>query len=92
MASLGPFVGPKTYALFSIGSIVVLKSFFAMAMGGFGSNIGAMIGGFALGLTEAFTNRHFGAEFVNPVLFVLLMTLLFIWPHGIFGQRVGRVV
>jgi branched-chain amino acid transport system permease protein len=92
LASLGPFVGPKTYALFSIGSIVVLKSFFAMAIGGFGSNIGAMVGGFGLGLTEAFTNRYLGSEYVNPVLFVLLMVLLFVWPHGIFGQRVGRVV
>lgn len=92
MASLGPFVGPKTFALYTIGSVVVLKSFFAMAMGGFGSNIGAMIGGFGLGLVEAFTNRHLGTEFVNPVLFVTLMTLLFIWPHGMFGQRTGRVV
>src|SRR5690606_23042404 len=45
MASLGPLVGPKTYAIYSIGAFVVLKSFFAMAMGGFGSNVGAMIGG-----------------------------------------------
>lgn len=92
MASLGPLVGPKTYALYSIGSVVVLKSFFAMAIGGFGSNIGAMIGGFGLGLTEAFTNRHLGSNFVNPVLFCLLMTLLLLWPQGIFGQRAGRVV
>lgn len=92
MASLGPFVGPKTYAIYSIGAFVVLKSFFAMAMGGFGSNVGAMIGGFGLGITEAFTNRHLGSDYVNPVLFVLLMTLLFVWPHGIFGQRTGRVV
>lgn len=92
MASLGPVVGPKTYALYTIGSIVVLKSFFAMAIGGFGSNVGAMIGGFGVGLTEAFTNRYLGTEYVNPLLFVLLMTMLLLWPQGIFGQRSGRVV
>jgi len=92
MAALGPIVGPKTYAVFSIGSVVVIKAFFAMSIGGFGSTIGALIGGFSVGIIEAMTNRHLGTNYVNIVLFVLFMTLLLVHPTGLFGEKRVRVV
>lgn len=92
MGALGPVVGPKTYAIFSIGSVIVLKAFFAMSIGGFGSNIGALIGGMGVGMVETFTNRYLGSNYVDVIIFALFLTLLMVRPTGLFGERAERVV
>lgn len=92
LGALGPMVAPKTFAVFSLGTLLVLKAFVALAIGGFGSFIGAMIGGFSIGLVEAGVDRYWGTQFVNLSVFALLIGVLMLRPQGLFGQQRERVV
>ncbi|WP_345417274.1 branched-chain amino acid ABC transporter permease [Pseudonocardia xishanensis] len=88
--AVGPLVASKTLAVFSLGTAVALKSFVALALGGFGSQAGALFGGFAIGLVEAATVRWLGTEFGLLAVFVLLLGVLLVRPNGMFGNAAGR--
>lgn len=55
---VGVFVAQKTYAVFDIGTVFALKGFAAMAVGGVGSQYGALAGGLAIGVVEALGARY----------------------------------
>lgn len=90
--ALGPIIAPATYATATIGDVLNLKAFVALAIGGFGSPKGALIGGMAAGLVEALTGRYLSASFENLAVLALLLTVLMIRPMGLFGERVERAV
>ena len=92
LGALGPIAGPKTFALFTLGTVLVLKAFVAMAIGGFGSFLGALVAGLLIGVVEAVVARYLGNSFINIVLFALLVGVLLFRPQGMFGQRRERVV
>jgi branched-chain amino acid transport system permease protein len=89
---LGVLSVTKTYALFSLGDFYVVKAFAALAMFGFGSQKGALAGGFLVGLIEALTSRYIGTEYSNIAVFVVLLVVLMARPRGLFGVAEGRVV
>ncbi len=90
--ALGLFIGPKTFASFGLANSLALIGFVALALGGFGSIIGATIGAFAIGLLQAFTARYIGGNYENLAVFVLLLVVLLTLPTGLFGSRRERVV
>jgi len=90
--ALGPFVGPATFAQTGLGDGLALKGFVALALGGFGSYRGALIGGLTAGLLEAFVARYLNSNFQNLAVLILLLTVLVIRPHGLFGRARARVV
>jgi branched-chain amino acid transport system permease protein len=92
LGALGPAVAPKTFAVYTLGTVLVLKAFVAMSVGGFGSFTGTLIGGFAIGVVEAEVERYWGASYVNLSIFVLLIGVLMFRPQGLFGQQRERVV
>lgn len=92
LAAAGPLVGAKTFALYNLGDLLAVKAFVALAIGGFGSYLGAVLGGFGVGLLEAFAARYIGSEWQNITVFVLLLVVLLLIPHGVFGRRTGRTV
>lgn len=89
---LGLFIGPKTFAVATLGASLALKGFVALAIGGFGSLPGAVIGGLTVGLAEQLAARYLGSEFSNLTVFVILMLVLMIRPAGLFGRVKERVV
>ncbi|TVT61327.1 branched-chain amino acid ABC transporter permease [Amycolatopsis rhizosphaerae] len=89
---LGLFVGPKTYAVATLGAALALKGFVALAIGGFGSLPGTLVGGLAVGLIESVTARYLGAEFSNIMVFAVLLIILLARPAGLFGRVRERVV
>ena len=89
---VGPFVAAKTAATPNLGDILAIKGFVALAIGGFGSHKGALIGGLVAGLAEAFTARFLGSTYQNLAVFVLLLVVLLTRPNGLFGEREQRVV
>jgi branched-chain amino acid transport system permease protein len=89
---LGPFLGPKTFASFSLGQSLAIVAFVALAIGGFGSIAGATFGAFAIGLVQAYTNRYIGGNYENLMVFAILLVVLLILPNGLFGRRGERVV
>ncbi|MGQ0662894.1 MAG: branched-chain amino acid ABC transporter permease [Pseudomonadota bacterium] len=71
---------------------VILKAFVAAILGGFHSLVGAVIGGMLLGVLEVFGGAYFGGLFKETVAFVLLLLILLVRPHGLFGQAEARRV
>lgn len=92
LAALGPLVAAKTYATYALGDVLAVKSFVALAIGGFGSYTGALIGGFGVGLLELFGARYLGSEWQNIGVFVLLLVVLLVLPQGITGTSKQRTV
>lgn len=83
---------PITYAQPLLGSAFAIKAFVAMAIGGFGSNRGALIGGLVVGLVETYGGHWLGLQYGDPLVFVVLLGLLLFHPRGLFGGPQERVV
>jgi branched-chain amino acid transport system permease protein len=92
VAAAGPLVAQKTYATYNLGDSLAVKAFVALAIGGFGSQLGAVIGGFGVGFLETFAARYIGSEWRNIAVFVVLLIIMMVRPQGIFGRRVERAV
>ena len=56
-------------------------------MGGLGSIKGAIIGGLLYGITEQMATLFLGGTWGSAVAFALLIVVLIIRPHGIFGIK-----
>lgn len=89
---LGLFVGPKTYAVATLGASLALKGFVVLAIGGFGSLTGTLAGGLIVGLTEALASRYIGADFANLSVFLILVVILMARPSGLFSRQKERTV
>ncbi len=84
--------GQLTFAYFAVGLTLTLNGFIALAIGGLGSNVGALIGGAALGLLNAFASYLFGGEYQQTIAVGLLMLVLLLRPEGLLGARNVRPV
>jgi branched-chain amino acid transport system permease protein len=93
MGGLAGFAaGQLTFAYFALGLTLSLNGFIALAVGGLGSNTGALVGGAALGLLSAVATYFIGGEYQNTVAVGLLMVVLLLKPEGLFGARNVRPV
>lgn len=63
-----------------------MTAFVAATLGGLGSLVGAVVGGFALGLLEAFGIHFFGDTARQIVIFVVLVVVLIVRPGGLLGK------
>lgn len=84
--------GQLTFAFFALGLMLTLNGFIALAVGGLGSNVGALIGGAALGLLNAFASDLFGGQYQQTIAVGLLMLILLVKPEGLLGARNVRPV
>ena len=84
--------GQLTFAFFALGLTLTLNGFIALAVGGLGSNAGALVGGAALWLLNAWSSNTIGGEYQNTVSVGLLMLVLLLKPEGLFGARNVRPV
>ncbi|WP_029144884.1 branched-chain amino acid ABC transporter permease [Microbacterium luticocti] len=89
---LGVFVGPKTYAVATLGASLAIKGFVVLAIGGFGSMWGTIAGGLIVGLVEALASRYIGSDYANLSVFVILIAILMIKPTGLLTRRTERTV
>jgi branched-chain amino acid transport system permease protein len=81
--------------IFSLmGFTAGLKGFTAAVVGGIGSIPGAMLGGFLIGLTEAFATGYLpgGSTYANLYVFALLIAMFLIRPSGLLGSPVIQKV
>jgi branched-chain amino acid transport system permease protein len=91
-AVAGFAAGQLTYAFFAVGTLLTLNGFVALAVGGLGSNMGALVGGWALGIISMVASHYFGGEYQQTIAIGLLMLALLVRPQGIFGTRQVRAV
>ncbi|WP_137917662.1 branched-chain amino acid ABC transporter permease [Hydrogenophaga sp. 2FB] len=84
--------GQLTFAFFALGHLLTLNGFIALAVGGLGSNAGALLGGAILGLLNAFASYWFGGEYQQTIAVGILLLVLLVKPEGMFGSRNVRPV
>jgi branched-chain amino acid transport system permease protein len=90
-ASAGVLFAPLAGVEAEMGQIII-KGFVAAILGGFYSLPGAVVGGVVIGLAETFGGAFFGGVFKDLSAFVLLVLILLVRPHGIFGRAEARRV
>ena len=75
-----------------MGTMLGLKGFVVSVIGGFGNIPGAIIGGILLGLLEMIGARYLSSDFRDAYAFIALIAVLFIYPRGIFGEKISERV
>ena len=91
-AVAGALVAPIGAAFYEYGLTFGLKGFAAAVLGGFGSPIGAVIGGVLIGLMESLTAGYLSSAFKDAVALGVLLVLLLVWPSGLLGRVEARRV
>jgi|TARA_B100000586_G_scaffold267843_1_gene243250 branched-chain amino acid transport system permease protein len=69
-----------------VGIIFALLAYVTVAMGGFGSLIGALIAGVAIGVIEAVGAMVFAPAFKYGIIFLCYLIVVMIRPKGLFGR------
>jgi len=65
--------------------LIGIKGFTAAVLGGFTSLPGAVAGGFLLGVIETATGTYTSSAMKDATTFVLLVLVIILRPHGLFG-------
>jgi branched-chain amino acid transport system permease protein len=89
---LGLLVAPYTFAFATLGSSLALYGFVVLAIGGFGSMGGTLVGGLVVGLVETLVTRYLGSQYADLFVFAALVVILFVRPAGLFVRARERVV
>jgi len=87
-AVAGVLLAPVSLIDVNLG-FIGLKAFAAAVLGGFGSILGALIGGLTIGLIEMFAGTYLPQGFKDVAAYVVLLIVLAVRPQGMFGT-VGR--
>jgi branched-chain amino acid transport system permease protein len=85
-------LGPILNADVTVGLTYGLKAFVALAIGGFGSIRGALVGAWVLGVTEQLFDLYGSPNYEILAGLGLLLIVLTIRPSGLFGARAVREV
>ncbi len=91
-AIAGFIIAPITFSDPNIGLNFTLKGFLALAIGGFGSIRGAVVGGLALGVGEQLFDAYVSSNYEILVGLILILVVLTIRPEGLFRSTVARTV
>ena len=70
---------------FHSGTLFGFKALVAAILGGIGHMRGAWLGGFIIGLSEAFWSGYFGGAYRDVAVFGLLAAVLVLRPGGLMG-------
>lgn len=84
-AIAGILVTPITLTSYDVGTLLALKGFAAVVLGGLGSAVGAVAGGLILGLCEAFAAGYISSTYKDAVAFLVMIGVLLVLPNGLFG-------
>ncbi len=85
-ALAGAVMSPITYTQYDNGTGLAIKGFTVAILGGLGNSFGAVAAGLLLGIIEAFSITVLPLAFQDAVAIAILLVILFIRPHGLFGS------
>jgi branched-chain amino acid transport system permease protein len=89
----GVITVPVTTAVYTAGTSLSLYGFVAIAIGGFGSQLGALIGGVVLGIAQVELSVALGNPgYQDTIALLLLLAVLLARPRGLFGRASLRVI
>ncbi|MBH9578262.1 branched-chain amino acid ABC transporter permease [Inhella proteolytica] len=84
-------LAPITFVHANMG-LIGLKAFPAAVVGGFGSLPGAIVGGIVIGVVEALAGFYLPEGVKDISAYVLVLLVLMLMPHGLFGERLAKKV
>jgi branched-chain amino acid transport system permease protein len=82
----GFLVTPISGASSQAGVHLILPAFVALALGGFGSFRGAVVGGLVVGLIDGIAALYLEPPTVTAMIFAIVVVVLLIRPIGLFGR------
>jgi branched-chain amino acid transport system permease protein len=89
-AAVGGFAGamitPAQFTSADVGLAYGVFGFVAAVLGGFGTMIGALVGGLLLGLVNVLVGRYISSNYQAVIAFAMLLALLAVRPQGITGK------
>jgi len=72
--------------------LIGIKGFTAAVLGGLTSLPGAVVGGFLLGVIETTAGTYISTAIQDATSFALLIIIIILRPHGLFGYRAVKKV
>lgn len=84
-ALAGCVISPITMSHYEMGGPLAIKGFAAAILGGLGNPMGAVVGGLLVGVLEAVAVSRLPAAYNDVAAFGVLLLVLFVRPHGLFG-------
>lgn len=81
------FLLPAYYVNPQVGNGFVLIAFTIVVLGGMGSFLGALAGGFLIGVVESVSGLWFGESLGQVGIFLIFIAVLLFRPQGLFGAR-----
>src|SRR5215472_2126917 len=66
---------------------IAVFAFAAAVLGGFGSLLGAVVGGFLIGIVTNLVAGYWSNNLQLTLVFALIVAVLYIRPEGLFGRR-----
>ena len=94
-AVAGILIAPVVFLEPNMMGGVLIYGFAAAVLGGLSSPLGAVVGGFLVGVFENLVGTYIpgiGNELKLPIALALLITVLIVRPAGLFGQPVVKRV
>jgi branched-chain amino acid transport system permease protein len=83
----GVLMAPLVFVAADVGLPLLIKSFIAAVIGGFGSYPGALIGGLLIGVLDNLVGFYISTDYRDVVLFGVLIVILLLRPQGLFPKH-----
>ncbi len=87
LGAAGCLLLPSFYVDPFTGNTFVIVAFTIVVLGGMGSFIGALVGGFIIGVTESLGGMYLGESLGQIGISVIFILILLFRPTGLFGAR-----
>jgi len=86
-AMAGIVIAPITLTSYDAGTMLGLKGFAAAALGGFGSQLGAVLGGLLLGVVEALGAAFISSAYKDAIALLVLFLVLLVRSRTAGGEH-----
>ena len=86
----GQLLGHQFLVVPTEGGGHMLRAYIAVALGGWGSVPGAVLGALGIGVFETLVSSWLGDAWASAALYVAVLAVLSLRPQGLFGEPVGR--
>ena len=86
----GQLLGHQFLVVPTDGGGHMLRAYIAVALGGWGSVPGAVLGALGIGVFETFVSAWLGDAWASAALYIAVLVVLSLRPQGLFGEPAGR--